>query len=29
VLDPFAPLPPRARREVEAEGKRLLAFYTG
>jgi hypothetical protein len=27
VLDPFAPLPPRARREVEAEGARLLAFY--
>jgi hypothetical protein len=27
VLDPFAPLPLRARREVEAEGGRLLAFY--
>jgi hypothetical protein len=27
VDDPFAPLPPRARREVEAEGERLLAFY--
>jgi hypothetical protein len=27
VLDPFAPLPIRARREVEAEGERLLAFY--
>jgi hypothetical protein len=27
VLDPFAPLPLRARREVEAEGERLLAFY--
>jgi Winged helix DNA-binding domain len=27
VLDPFAPLPPRVRREVEAEGERLLAFY--
>jgi hypothetical protein len=27
ALDPFAPLPPRARREVEAEGERLLAFY--
>ena len=28
-VEPFAPLPPRARREVEAEGERLLAFYTG
>jgi hypothetical protein len=28
VLDPFAPLPLRARREVDAEGERLLAFYT-
>ena len=27
VLDPFAPLPLRVRREVEAEGERLLAFY--
>jgi hypothetical protein len=27
VLDAFAPLPTRARREVEAEGERLLAFY--
>ena len=27
ALDPFAPLPIRARREVEAEGERLLAFY--
>lgn len=27
VLDPFAPLPLHARREVEAEGERLLAFY--
>jgi hypothetical protein len=28
LLDPFAPLPLRARREVDAEGERLLAFYT-
>jgi hypothetical protein len=27
VLDPFAPLPLRVRREVEDEGARLLAFY--
>jgi hypothetical protein len=27
ALDSFAPLPLRARREVEAEGERLLAFY--
>jgi hypothetical protein len=27
VLDPFAPLPAHARREIEAEGARLLAFY--
>ena len=27
ALDPFVPLPIRARREVEAEGERLLAFY--
>jgi hypothetical protein len=27
VLDAFAPLPLRARREVEAEGERLLAFF--
>jgi Winged helix DNA-binding domain len=27
VLDPFAPLPLEARREVDAEGARLLAFY--
>ena len=27
VLAPFAPLPVRARREVEAEGERLAAFY--
>ncbi|MDP9286122.1 MAG: winged helix DNA-binding domain-containing protein [Actinomycetota bacterium] len=27
ALDPFATLAPRARREVEAEGERLLAFY--
>jgi len=26
-LEPFAPLPARARREVEAEGERLVAFY--
>jgi hypothetical protein len=28
ALDAFAPLPLRARREVEAEGERLLAFYS-
>ena len=27
VVDAFAPLPIRARQEVEAEGERLLAFY--
>jgi hypothetical protein len=27
VLDPFAPLPLQARREVDAEGARLLSFY--
>ena len=27
VLEPFAPLPARARREVDAEGERLLAWY--
>jgi hypothetical protein len=27
VLEPFAPLPVRARREVDAEGARLLAWY--
>ena len=27
VVDAFAPLPTRARQEVEAEGERLLAFY--
>ncbi len=29
VLEPFAPLPMRVRREVEAEGRRLVAFYAG
>jgi len=29
VLEPFAPLPPRARRAVDAEGDRLLAWYLG
>ena len=29
VLEPFAPLPPRVRREVDAEGERLLAWYLG
>ncbi len=29
VLEPFAPLPPRVRREVDAEGARLLAWYLG
>jgi hypothetical protein len=29
VLEPFAPLPLRARREVDAEGDRLLAWYLG
>jgi hypothetical protein len=27
ALDPFAPLPPKLRREVDAEGERLLAWY--
>ena len=27
VLAPFAPLPVKSRREVEAEGERLVAFY--
>jgi hypothetical protein len=27
AVDPFAPLPARVRRDVEAEGERLLAFY--
>lgn len=27
ALEPFAPLPPKARREVDAEGERLLAWY--
>lgn len=26
-IEPFAPLPARVRREVDAEGERLLAFY--
>jgi hypothetical protein len=29
VLEPFAPLPVRVRREVESEGRRLAAFYAG
>ena len=29
VLEPFAPLPKRVRREVDAEGERLLAWYLG
>lgn len=29
VLEPFAPLPARVRREVDAEGERLLAWYLG
>ena len=29
VVEPFAPLPPRVRREVDAEGERLLAWYPG
>ena len=28
-VDPFAPLPSRARREVDAEGAKLLAWYVG
>ena len=27
VVEPFAPLPPKVRREVDAEGERLRAFY--
>jgi hypothetical protein len=27
LVEPFAPLPARARREVDAEGSRLLAWY--
>jgi hypothetical protein len=27
VVEPFAPLPARWRREVDAEGERLLAWY--
>jgi hypothetical protein len=27
VLDPFAPLPLRARREIDEEGARLVSFY--
>ena len=29
VLEPFAPLPLRVRREVDVEGERLLAWYLG
>jgi Winged helix DNA-binding domain len=29
VVEPFAPLPARWRREVDAEGERLLAWYLG
>jgi DNA glycosylase AlkZ-like len=29
VVEPFAPLPPKWRREVDAEGARLLAWYLG
>ena len=29
VVEPFAPLPPRWRREVDAEGERLLAWWLG
>jgi hypothetical protein len=29
AIEPFAPLPVQVRREVDAEGERLLAFYTG
>jgi Winged helix DNA-binding domain len=29
LVEPFAPLPARARREVDAEGERLLAWYLG
>jgi hypothetical protein len=29
VVEPFAPLPLRVRREVDAEGERLLSFYLG
>lgn len=29
VVEPFAPLPVRVRREVDAEGERLLAWYLG
>ena len=28
VVEPFAPLPPKWRREVDAEGERLLAWYS-
>ena len=27
VVDPFAPLPARTRREVDAEAEQLLAWY--
>jgi Winged helix DNA-binding domain len=29
TIEPFAPLPARVRREVDAEGGRLLAWYSG
>jgi hypothetical protein len=29
VVEPFAPLPPKWRREVDAEGERLLGWYLG
>ena len=29
VVEPFAPLPARVRRELDAEGERLLAWYLG
>ena len=29
VVEPFAPLPPKWRREVDAEGERLLAWWLG
>ena len=28
VVEPFAPLPAKWKREVDAEGERLLAWYT-
>ena len=29
AVEPFAPLPARVRREVDAEAERLLAWYRG